>query len=510
MELQTIDKRIKVIQPIFDDVDERPLDCDFMLPEYLPDIASVLKCIVEPIVQSYQVSGDRVMADGTVLMRLLYLDEERRCVRVFENSQSFTATFTVKEMEGNYRVQLSPKVNYVNCRATGPRRVSIHGAFCVRLKVTGEREETVAQAVDCKDVCTKTRQISYSSPASFAEKVFTVNEVLELEQKHHAESLVRTQATPRITDCRKMEGKAVVKGEISLKTVYVADNTTGRLETSENVILFSQIIDADGLNEIQPSSCKVSMLTYEVHSVQNPNGENNLLSFLAKLSVTLQSYDSGNCTVITDAYHTAYPIRCRTRSIAPLYISENRCESTVIPASVDLPDTGVCKIEDLWCDVLSVDHRKEGGHNYTDVQVLVCMLTRDNKDCLSYYERPTEFAIDQGDGHGVWNCEVALYRCGYTLAEGCVELQLHVHCCGMVVVSEQYAVIGDMTADEKSPYVAGEEMNGCCMKAYFASKGESLWEIAQAQHLPLDLLYRENERCADVLTEDTVLLLTLK
>ena len=89
MDLSVMSKRISSTQTLFDDFEEHPVDCDFVLPDYLPDIAAVLKCTMRPMIQTKQMSGDRVMADGTVCMRILYLDEARKCIRTCEFSQPF-------------------------------------------------------------------------------------------------------------------------------------------------------------------------------------------------------------------------------------------------------------------------------------------------------------------------------------------------------------------------------------------------------------------------------------
>ena len=67
MDFKVISKAIAVCESVFDDFDERPVDCDFVLPDYCPDIAAVLKCTLEPVVQSKQLSGDRISADGLYL-----------------------------------------------------------------------------------------------------------------------------------------------------------------------------------------------------------------------------------------------------------------------------------------------------------------------------------------------------------------------------------------------------------------------------------------------------------
>ena len=86
MDFKVINKAIAVPETLFDGFDERPVDCDFVLPDYYPDIAAVLKCTLRPVVQSKQLSGDRMLVDGVAVVQVLYLDEARRCVRSCEFS----------------------------------------------------------------------------------------------------------------------------------------------------------------------------------------------------------------------------------------------------------------------------------------------------------------------------------------------------------------------------------------------------------------------------------------
>ena len=51
MDFKVMNKAISTNETLFDDFDERPVDCDFVLPDYCPDIAAVLKCSLKPVIQ---------------------------------------------------------------------------------------------------------------------------------------------------------------------------------------------------------------------------------------------------------------------------------------------------------------------------------------------------------------------------------------------------------------------------------------------------------------------------
>ncbi len=507
MELHTEQKEIRTAQTLPEDFDEKAIDCDFILPDYLPDITAVLKCIVKPTIQSHQISGDRVTADGMTLLQLLYLDEERKYIRSYETSQPFSANFTLKAPAPDNRIDLSVKVNYVNCHPTGPRRVEVHGAFQVVLTQTTENVCTVLETVEDDQLVSKRDIITYSVPCIYAEKAFTINEVVELQNGQSAESVLRTEMIPTVTECKCLTGKAVVKGELLLKSILIADDQSGSLKCSQNRIPFSQLLDADGLTENTTVACEAVVLFCETHLTQNPVGENNLLSVAAKLKLSMQAYRTENVCILTDAYHTAYPIEAEYEHLTSVTIHGFSSDETTVPLTVELPDGGVCSVEDCWCDVLSVTDR-EGDNAGTQVCATLCMLTKDSQGCYSYYERQADFVLPFGDGDVQEKTNVAVWDCTAALSGNRVDVRLTVSVNRKRISQTQCRAIRNLSLDERSPFISEDGEAACPLKVYYACAGESLWDIAKSQHIAVEKLCRENDLFCETLSSDTALIFT--
>lgn len=69
-------EELAVSEIVFDECQEQPVDLDFGLPDYCPDIQRILKCQVYPRITMRNISGDRLEVEGTASVKLLYLDEE--------------------------------------------------------------------------------------------------------------------------------------------------------------------------------------------------------------------------------------------------------------------------------------------------------------------------------------------------------------------------------------------------------------------------------------------------
>ena len=169
MDMKTLTTTAPSSSVLFDGFDERPVDMDFVLPDYDPDIAAVLKCQLTPLVQSQQINGDRVLVDGMATMRVMYLDEARRCVRSCEFSQPFSSSFTVANMVPGACVQVTTKTDYVNCRATSSRRLDVHGAFSVKLRVTAAGGQEILQDAQGDGIQKRALNLVCSVPAPNAQ-----------------------------------------------------------------------------------------------------------------------------------------------------------------------------------------------------------------------------------------------------------------------------------------------------------------------------------------------------
>ena len=345
----------------------------------------------------------------------------------------------------------------------------------------------------------------------YAEKVFSLNEVLEIPaDAPTAEQLIRTEAVPQMLDCKAMIGKAVVKGELLLKTVYVTDMVSGKMAHTNHRIPFSQIIDADGLTDTDICHCTASLLMCEVHATQNPNGENRLITVSVKLCVTLRSWHTECATILTDAYHTAYPLKMVSKGLEASCLTDSISEQTMIQQTLTLPDGDVREIVDLWCDLTGVAGRCEETASYADGHLLVCMITKDSRDCLAYYERPVEFDVNFSQVCSRMDVAMRLLSCEYALTNGQLELKLTAQTDRLCQTSETYLAISEISVDDMMPFTVSDERARCCLKTYFAGKGESLWNIAKSQHISIEELCAENELSTEYLEEDTLLLLPLR
>lgn len=506
MDFQVMEKEIAVCETLVDTFSEQPVDCDFVLPDYCPDIAAVLKCSLDPRIQTRQQSTDRLLADGTALVRVLYLDEERKCVRCCEFSQPFSATFQLPAIPPGASIILSAKTDYVNCRAVSPRRLDIHGAFTVKLTVTAEGSNQVVADILGDGVFTRKRAVVFSVPAASTEKVFTVSEVLELGSGQPAEMLVRSEVVPTVTDFKVLANKAILKGMLLIRALYVTDSLNGHTETTIQELPFSQIIDVEGLSEDWTCEVELSSLADDLQVSSSQNGENGLLSVSTKLLAMVRCYRTGQAEVVTDAYSARCPLSMNAKRLSVSQLLGIRRDTQTVRETFDLPSETMKDVVDVWCETGPAAVRIEGNRSLLDSRLLVCMLVRDAGGEISYYERADNFTLEYDEACTDMHATLQPCRVEYSVTPSKqMEIRVEMAVTRRCYLTEEGDAVYEAMADESAVFPAEK----AALKIYYADRGESLWEIAKSCHTSMQAVMEENHLDADVLSEDAMLLVPL-
>ncbi len=483
---------------------ECPVDGDFLLPDYCPDIAAVLKCSLTPAVLSRRQSGDKLLIDGQSLIRVLYLDEERKCMRSFECIQPFNCSLPWENATGALPY-VTMRVNYLNCRAVSPRRIDVHGALTATRHGGSLQNVQVLSDVAGEGVYTQKATVCCSVPAGNAEKVFSVSEVVDLGgSKPPAETILRTACTPVVSSIKPLTDKAIVKGHVLLTTLYAVNTGEGTTCQTTHEFPFSQILDMEGMQEDLLCVAHADPITTDVHITPDQNGQGTLLAVNIKLCVRLDATRREQAQVITDAYTSKYPAATARTHFMTEDMQFVKQDTTTLKEVLELPSDSMTDVVDLWCEILSLSTRKEGGCTYADGHLQICMPARDRDGSVSYYEHVSDFTLQFDDPCDRMTVEVSLIGTEYAIVGGKIEIRLELAtcCCGYTkaehVALQQFEPAAEPYPEERA-----------ALRICRVRKGSSLWEIAKSCHTDMAAIMEENDLTEEQVPEDRLLLVPL-
>ncbi len=483
---------------------ECTVDADCLLLDYCPDIAAVLKCTMTPAVLARRWSGDKLLVEGQAAVRVLYLDEGRKCVRTFECVQPFSCTLQGDE-GSNTLPYVTVKVNYLNCRAVSPRRMDVHGTLTASCKNDKKRTVELLSAIEGDAVYSKKDAVSYSVTVGSAEKNFSVSEMADLGvSKPPAECIIKTTCTPVVDSVKLMTDKAIVKGKVVLDTLYTASVSEGTTACATHEFPFGQILDMEGVTETNNGVAHIDVLTCEVQIVPDQNGNATLLAVNIKLCLRLDATCEQEVAFVADAYAGNYPCHTEVTQFSAEKLLFSRQDSTSLKEVLDLPSDTVAEIVDLWCEVVSLATRTEQQHAYVDGRLQISMLAKDREGCISYYEHMGDFVLQFADVCDRLTAEVCITDTEFAVVGGKIEIRLELCSVRCGYAGKQCkALCGFEPAAE--PY----EDEKAALRICRAKRGDSVWEIAKTYHTAVDAVLEENAITGDCLSEDMLLLIPL-
>lgn len=504
-------QKITMTKSVLDATEEYVLSGDFILPEYCPDVAVVLKCVVTPHLQSRRWNGDLFTVDGLAVVRILYLDEERCCVREAEFTQPINCVMRGQSGCEGIPVQVHMTQDYVNCRAVSPRRIEVRGGFTVRACADQADIMELPSAAAEERLYTKSVNKMVSAPLSSGEKMITVNETLAFDSGlPAAEQLLGGDCSAAVTEVKLLTDKAIVKGQLYLHQLYTDDSVGGTTYVLEFTVPFSAIMDVDGVRDGQLHTAQVSVLTDTEECVAGANGQNTALGFSAKLLIQLSTYEKAAVQLVTDAYHPDCPVTLSTDTLSLRSLTEAFRQTVTVQKSVALPCDGLREIIDAWVMPMPIVGRAENGRVELDAPMLVSLLVRDADGVIAYYERPEDFriecaqAVPYADGSTfAVQAQAAVMGTNYAAIGDKLDLRLTLVVAVELWESTQDQVVRDIALQKENPY----PVDSAVMRLYYADAGESVWDIARRCHTSPTAVREENDLREEILSAKTVLLI---
>ena len=178
MEQKNIKVPVFTNETVFTDSAEQAIDVDFTLPDYCPDIQKILKCRAISRISSKAMNGRNITVDGTVTITVIYSDENC-CLNSYEYQFPFSKSFESDIDTDGACLSARTKCEYINCRAVTGRKIDIHGAAGIYIKLTKRRCEEVISDVDDKNVALLRGTAPATVPMGSADKYLIIEEEIE-------------------------------------------------------------------------------------------------------------------------------------------------------------------------------------------------------------------------------------------------------------------------------------------------------------------------------------------
>ncbi|GHV47956.1 spore coat protein [Clostridia bacterium] len=525
MDLNLKKEPIFVSEVVFDGFVEQGVEFDYVLPDYLPDIFKILKCSLTPCVVSYNITGSQLAIDGVVYIKVLYIAANTKSIKCIKHRYTYSKSIDLgKNADGLSSVVVSivPKCNYCNGRPVSSRRIDIRGAVGNKIKVTATREtEMLINASGC-GIETLTSRLSYCGEKLSTATPLVLREDIEAASSGFdggAVSILGHDESVSVTDYKIIADKIVVKGEVSLKALYVTappgipaadeddsgynadvpdSGTADFAEIMEAAIPFSQIIDLPGVTDRHVCFINVTILDSDLEVKSNDIGDNRIFAADLTLNISATAHLEKCVSPITDIYSTEYDSSYSVMQIGvetlPHLINEVLTLKNVLEAGED----GITEIIDARCEAEKITCKVNGANELLlsgQVKLEVMGYGKDGTPVHIEKQEPFETTVNipgvSLTAEHLVDPVLQVTHTTYTISgNNQIELRVTLNLRGAVAKTIPISVVKDITVQPDKPKAKNTDY---ALKLYYAEPGESIWNIAKRYNTSAGAIIKEND-----------------
>lgn len=507
MDFKLNEKNIATAFTCLDTVSEQPVDLDLTLPDYCPDIEKILKCSLTTQIFNRSLTGGQLVVDGVSIVHIMYIDAVKKNIRCCEQTLPFSSAFNINEPLENYIILTDSKTEYLNCRALSPRKLVLHGAFSLYAKVICKKYEKIYEPVEDDLLEIKSEKITCNHLSTLCQEQFSLSEDISVENKPAVESILNRKITANVTDIRVVSGKIMINGDINLKLLYLSDLEIGEINQLDYMLPFSQVIDCEDVTENTDTIVSVQVISSDVRLKSEMLSEASVVSLDVKIIANVIGYDTQELNIVTDAYSTKYETELEYTNPALLFTSNNINETVMEKSSINLGDSKISKIIDLYNDNSTVSTVITDAGISVVGKANVCILALDDENYPVYLERMIDFEhlFPLADSYNaVNNPTISIKSMSYRIADTTdIDLRCEIQISLQLQNNKPYKCVSNIFAPDDKEI----KPNAYALTLYYAQKNENIWDIAKRYNTKLSLLIGENSIDTNTLEKSQMLLI---
>lgn len=285
-------------------VSQITMDEDFIVTDAKEDIESLILERAVIHVEDKRLAGSRVTVRGRLQYCLLYHAQSGGQMDNMEGTIPFEEGINLNDVTEKDDLRVSAEIEDLNISLIHSRKINVRAV--VTLTVTVNRLVDVELAVEVPDseaVEIATRYVDPLQLSVMTRDTYRVKEEVELSaSKPNISQIIWSSLELRGIECRPLDGKLSVHGEMELFCIYRGEEEHIPLQWLERSIPFSGAVEIPDCQDGMISDIDIRVTDIMVENKEDYDGENRMLAVESILEMDICLYEETGMEIIQDMY----------------------------------------------------------------------------------------------------------------------------------------------------------------------------------------------------------------
>ena len=493
------------------------IESDIIVPDYQPDVKKVLISQVLPMVCEKRIQKDFITLSGNMDYSIIYLSDEKSDdgrIKSIKVRNPFTHQLEVKNADSADFSKISAQVSSVEFSVVNSRKINIKSVidFESDIIVSGE-VEALGEVLD-QGVPFKTREVNSFSLCSYAENEFEVSNCLPIPSgSDMIDEILKVDVKVAGREIKSINSKLVAKGVVELCALYT--DTSGQINTLNGEIPFTEVLSVED-NGSDLCEVEYSITDFQFSPAADSDGDISTIDLYVKINASSSVFEQSCHTICDDLYSPGYSVSISKENADFKQIICSNTDRLSFKESIDISREAppIEKIFNVIAKPYVQDAKADGGKavvsGVTDVYLQYISSSAEHPVFSVKKEVPFSYSVstDKKDGGDV-SVVPSVDNISFSyLNPASAEVKFSIDFETKVLASQNVEYIKNAEFNEKS----NDELKSMPgLVIYFASKGESMWDIAKRYNTTREDIFASNgKEFPEILSENEKIMIPRK
>lgn len=455
-------------------------ETETIVPDNNPDLLKIIDISADIKTFNKSENDSGVSVAGSIFYTVIYIPESTNGVSVMHTVSAFSHSEECGNAAGENFIGVKPVIEHVEFNVLNSRKISVKAIVNLNFDITGKTHLSLTDNIDGDDIETSAVNFKVLNRLTQKSCSVNINEQVSLSpEKPVIDTIVKSNAEIFNKDIKVIANKAVVKGDLIVHILYISAD--GRLCVSENTLPFTEILDAEGINEESITRIDLSISDFGINAVGDSGGDLRMLAVNLNIKAEISGDEINTHETVNDAYSTSYKLSLDTAEEEIDEFKERLCVKSTLKESISAGENEIADIYSVSAVPVSVSAKEyDGGKTIVkgDMNISVLYITK-NPDVPVYTaktEIPFEINMPSNDSYDILSPVVNTDNICYNFSDGDVDVKIDMTAELMCFNRRRINIINSAAEEAFSDgYVPS-------IVLYFVQKNDTLWDIAKRYH----------------------------
>ena len=492
LKLEFLTEAMEYLRPVLRETKTVEETAEAIIPDSCPDIAEILFTEGMAFLRGKELSEGMATVSAGVSASVLLLPDGRSAPEVVEVYIPLSLRLENSSISPGLSSVAQVQLRRLDSHMVNPRKVLVRATAAVTLWVFEPCREEHPTVLGNGKAEVLTQKEPLKLLTALGEKNYTVEDAVRLSPEGIGTKLVSCTAEISHSDARLTGTRAVFKGDVNLRAVYLDED--GALQIGTGTLPFSQYIDLGDCQETDELQLKTCLTGADVELSADGGG----------LNVTLQMLSRAEVRAPREVSYLAdlYSLQGEAQPVWEKKTYESLLDRQYFaPTGRGTVAIGGDQVVLCTCTAGEVSHMRSGENTEFTVPVTVQVLTEENGTLRSGNARVNLTCTTQAANGCRFEVQPENFSASASISGGSVDVQVT----GTVAVSTYGTTeIDEITGGELLEAEPEKDRPGLIIRR--PRVGETLWSLAKQYRTTMGAISEANGLTGEP-TPETLLLI---